>query len=312
MSINIKLGKLATITLSLISTFLLATTNADAAVYSLGDSLSDSGALGFTYTNPLDASAYSPGNVWTQYLTNSVPAFCNDPKHCLFDKDTYYYTSTGNNYAVGGAGVTFDSTDILDSTGNIVKSYTSLHYQIRALLNNHKLTKNDVVTVWMGANDILAAAADPANAAVLVSGAAKIFNAEVNRLAKLGARIYVITIPDLSLTPLGQNIPVADSAALHDLTGLFDSEISVLANVRNVTLIDSNAFYSVLLASPKFDNTATYCPAIIDPQHVCGDPVNNPDTPPTSNIPFLFADPIHPSNAAHKWIGLAMRRLVYK
>lgn len=105
--------------------------NADATIYSLGDSLSDAGALGFTYTNPVTLSPMAEGNVWVQYLGNSTPAFCNDPRHCTFDRNSYYYSSTGNNYAVGGAGVTFDSTD-----ARLPRNYTSLHYQIVALLHH--------------------------------------------------------------------------------------------------------------------------------------------------------------------------------
>lgn len=283
----------------------LAVPNANATVYSLGDSLSDSGALGFTYTNPVALSPLFEGNVWVQYLTNSVPAFCNDPRHCKFDRDTFYYSGTGNNYAVGGAGVTFDSTD-----SRLAKNFTDLHSQIEALTHNHKLTREDVITVWMGANDIFAATVDPNTSATTVTQAAERFRIEIAKLARYGAKIYVITIPDLGQTPLG--LSTSDgSQLLTELTNLFNSGISDLARVRNLTIIDSNVLFDDLRSSRDFDNSMIYCSVIIDPKHVCGNKKSNPEIINNSEVPFIFADPIHPSNAAHRWMGYAIQKLIH-
>lgn len=288
----------------------LLSASAHAAIYHIGDSLSDSGALGFTYTNPVELSPLEEGRVWTQYVSNSIPAFCDDPKHCKWDPDTFYYTKRGNNYAVGGAGVTFDSTDILDSAGNIAKSYTSLHDQIHALTHNRALTAQDVITVWMGANDILAiAAGDPTLSESAVAQVAEVFNAEIRRLAKFGARIYVVTIPDLGKTPLGSSSPDG-GAFLTYLTTLFNDGISRLSSNGNVTMIDSNALLHSLLSSGNFDNTGIYCSVIIDPWDLCGDPTTNPESSAKHVLPFVFADPIHPSYAAHRWIGLTIKPLI--
>ena len=287
--------------------FFLAAATVNAAIYSLGDSLTDSGALGITYTNPVELSPLAEGNVWVQYLTNSVPAFCDDPKHCHPDRDTYYYSRSGNNYAVGGAGVTFDSTD--SALAQIGKpSFTSLHYQVKALLHNRKLTTDDIVTVWMGANDILAATADPANSVAFVSNAAKLFSVEIARLGNHGPKIYVLTIPDLAKTPLGANLPLPDSQFLTDLTNVFNNGISGLANLKNVRLIDSNAFFEVAKTSGLFDLSNTYCPNLIDPNNVCGTVANPIEH--SAEVPFMFADPVHPSNALHQWIGAIVKKLI--
>ena len=290
-----------------LSALLFAAPIANATIYSLGDSLSDTGALGFTYTNPVKLSPLVEGNVWVQYITNSVPAFCNDPKHCKFDDETFYYSANGNNYAVGGAGVTFDSTD-----ATLAVSYTSLHFQIEALVHNHKLGSEDVVTVWMGANDIFEAAlTNPLTSPVVVKQVAQVFTNEIAALAKTGAKIYILNIPDLGLIPLG--LSTSDGGALlSHLTIIFNEGIAGLAKVKNISLVDSNALMAQLLSANQFDTTEIYCPAIIDPTHICGDSLTNPELVNSPQVPYFFADPIHPSFAAHKVIGQAIQKLIHK
>jgi outer membrane lipase/esterase len=285
-------------------TLFISVTNANATTYNLGDSLSDAGALGFTYTNPVSIKPLSEGKVWVQYLSNSIPAFCDDNRHCKFNNETYYYSDTGNNYAVGGAGVTFDSTD-----ARLARNFTNLHAQIEALTHNHKLTSEDIVTVWMGANDVFAATADPYTSADVVKQTGEIFKSELKKLAKFGAKIYVITIPDLGQTPLG--LYSSDGGRfLTELTEIFNSEISSLARVKNISLIDSNALFALLVASGDFDNSDIYCGAIIDPKHICGNKRTNPAIPNNSDLPFIYADPVHPSNAVHKWIADTLQKLI--
>lgn len=304
-----RIAKFASITVCLGAALFFVDTNANAKIYSLGDSLSDAGALGFTYTNPVKLSPLTEGNVWVQYITNSTPAFCNDPRHCKFNSDTYYYSDTGNNYAVGGAGVTFDSTD-----ARLPKNFTNLHSQIEALTHNHNLTSEDIVTVWMGANDILdaavtAAATGNTDASVsAVSQAAQIFHAEIIRLAKFGEKVYVITIPDLGSTPLGLQ---AGGPFLSALTDVFNSEVLSLATVENIKVVDSDILFKRLASSRQFDNSDIYCSIIIDPKHICGNRKKNPELINTSDTPFVFADPIHPSNAVHRWIGDTLQDIIH-
>lgn len=290
----------------LVASLCLSYGQANATIYTIGDSLSDAGALGFTYTNPFALRPLREGNVWVQYLTNSVPAFCNDPKHCRLDHQSFYYSSRGNNYAVGGAGINFDSTDI-----PLAPSYTSLHYQVEALMHNHELTPNDLVTVWIGANDIIAAATDPTLGGVsFVIQAATTMKREVARLTRSGAKVIVISIPDIGATPLGLNSPSDVAKALTELTKVFNGATRGVANFQNVTLIDSNQLYQQLLLSGEFDNTGIYCNTIIDPNNVCGS-ATNPLQVKHPEPPLVYADPIHPSNAAHRWIGELMKTLLH-
>lgn len=276
---------------------LLVVYSANAAVYTLGDSLSDAGSLGFTYTNPSSVTPLISGKVWVQNLTESTPAFCNSQKSCLLNSQTYYYTNPGNNFAVGGAGVTFNSTD-----ADVKQNYTNLHSQIYALTHGRKLHTDDSVTVWMGANDILAAAKHPATSRAVVINAAAVFYNEVSNLTKfnLGTKFYVITIPDLGTTPFG--IISAESILLSELTAIFNNiGISGLKIMPNVYLINSDILFNQL--SQTFNSSTLYCSVIVDPSHICGDLKTNPINPYPGSIPLLFADPIHPSDATHRYIS---------
>lgn len=78
--------------------------------------------------------------------------------------------------------------------------------QIDAQLNNGGFVPNDLVTVLVGANDVVAqfqqypaTGEDQLTANLTMAGAA--LAAQVNRLANLGAKVLIVTIPDMGLTP---------------------------------------------------------------------------------------------------------------
>lgn len=269
---------------------------AKAEIYTLGDSLSDAGALGLTYTDPTAVSPLTEGKVWVQYLTDSVPAFCNDPNACPLNSSTLYYSKPGNNFAVGGAGVTFDSPD-----ARAQKSYTDLHSQVYALLHGRNLTRDDVVTIWIGANDILDAARHPSSSASYISAVVRTFQSELATLAAgvNGARIFVFTLPDLGTTPLG--LSMSDGGKLlTELTAAFNQGISAVGE-SNVKIIDSTPIFTRLIQ--VMATSSVYCSKIIDPRHLCGNPSNPLASALSAQAPLLFADPLHPSHAAHQYIA---------
>ena len=263
-----------------------------AALYVLGDSLSDVGALGFTYTNPANMEPPENGQVWPQYLSGSTSAYCNGGQQCPFDGKTFYYSRTGNNYAVGGAGITFDSTDAKRHP-----NYTGLGYQITALVNAHVLTSNDVIAIWIGANDILKAAQKAGSAAGEVRLAAQVFRNELSRLISHanGARIHIFTIPDLGKTPAA--LGSVDAGILTNLSNQFNQAITA-SLPASVYVIDANAIFVDLRKVMAL--TTVFCRRLIDPQHVCGKASNQltPGVSPMAAV--LFADPLHPSIAAHR------------
>lgn len=78
--------------------------------------------------------------------------------------------------------------------------------QIDAQLNNGGFVSNDLVTVLVGANDVVAqfqqypsVGEDQLTSNLTTAGAA--LAAQVNRIANLGAKVLIVTIPDMGLTP---------------------------------------------------------------------------------------------------------------
>ena len=74
--------------------------------------------------------------------------------------------------------------------------------QTNNYLANNKIDSNGLYVVWAGANDLLAASADPTNAQAIILGAV---GSQVNTIKTLkdnGANyILVPNIPDVGLTP---------------------------------------------------------------------------------------------------------------
>jgi phospholipase/lecithinase/hemolysin len=295
MASRVHLGKLLDAIL-LLALLLGGASPSHAEIYVLGDSLSDVGALGFTYTNPADTSPRRDGQVWPQYLGNSRSAYCNEAQQCPRSDRSFYYTRPGNNYAVGGAGITFDSPD-----ARAHLNYTSLPNQVTALLNGHTLAAGDTVALWIGANDILNAVQKGNAVGAEVEFAIQVFRQETVRLAQHanGARIYILTIPDLGKTPAGLSSPDG-GAQLTELTNRFNQGIAASLPARTY-IIDSNAVFADL--RKLMATSISFCRRPIDPQHECGN-ASNPVTPglaPSAQV--LFADPLHPSIAAHRYIA---------
>ncbi|CAM4194541.1 SGNH/GDSL hydrolase family protein [Roseateles saccharophilus] len=279
----------------------LTAMSARADIYTLGDSLSDAGSLDITYTDPAAVNPLVAGRIWIQDLTTSTPAFCAQRSKCPWDPRTYYY-GAGNNYAVGGAGVLFDSTD-----ARTPNTYTSLGAQVASLIGSGKLREGDAVTVLMGANDIQAAAAKPQSAQAVVVNAAAAFVQYVTALAAQPThpRVYVFTVPDLGQTPIGRS--AADGGAfLSQLTQVFNGEITTgLRTTPGVSFIISSVIFGELAA--QLPDYPIYCAKVIDLTHVCGSS-SNPVTP--SSTSLLFADPMHPSQVAHSMIAARLRNII--
>jgi phospholipase/lecithinase/hemolysin len=280
----------------LLSATLAATAStAIAEIYTLGDSMSDAGALGITYTNPDSITPFVPGKIWIQYLTTSTPAFCGNQNQCPWNPSTFYY-GAGNNYAVGGAGVVFDSTD-----ARTPNTYTSLGSQVSALINSGKLRKGDTITVIMGANDILAAASKPSkDPAAAVGQAASAYVQYISSLANQTSnpRVYAFTLPDIGKTPLG--LSAGDGGTyLTQLTNIYNTAITTgLAKTPGVTMVNSAALYGEL--TKQLLTYPSYCLKVIDVTHVCGSSTN-PVFSSQNNL--LFADPLHASRGAQQMIA---------
>jgi phospholipase/lecithinase/hemolysin len=292
--------------LAVVSSIVLVTSTAHAENYVLGDSLSDVGALGITYTNSEPGSPRVWGKVWVQDIPDykSSSTFCRDT-NCTPDPQAFYFTHHGNNYAVGGAGILFPSSDL-----NLINlANTDLSSQVSALIHNAGYTprsnKKDHIFVWIGGNDIAYAATFKHDrvSKYLVQEASTTYIDAVSALA--GAcpqcKIYVLSIPYLGDTPLAQW--EATKQKLNALTHMFNDEISILQS-RNVTFVEINHF---LNAQNLGTNLRTWCTTGIDPAHICPS-AENPLKDGSSAT--IYADPAaHPVTAVHAYIAGILKHL---
>lgn len=282
----------------------LATTPAfaqQAAPYSqtvfFGDSLTDAG-----YFRPLLPASVrpvtgqfttNPGFVWAQWIAD------------------FYGTSaapngngqTGPNYAAGGARNGIDTTGAL---GPIPSLATQTSRYLAA--NGGRADPNALFTVWGGANDLFAVAANPAQAQAIIGGAVAAQVGIVGTLQAAGARyILVPTIPDIGLAP---SFRVQGPAGQAQATGIATSYNNALfgtlaSSGLSVIPVDTFNFLREVAANPSlfgFSNiTGTACQPQITANSLTCNPTSyvSPDAPNT----YLFADGVHPTTSAHRIIA---------
>ena len=281
------------------------------AVISFGDSLSDAGQYGASFTT-------NPDDVWTQILAQA-----------------YGYTQTPSNYggldyAYGGAPTSFTVSTVPFPLGCVPTSLPckSVAQQIGTYLyqpsTGGQADPNALYTYWAGANDLfnyLGAAsprvnpADPTGPLLppLITGAqAQAFTGAsaytaVGELAALQAagaqHIVVLNLPDIGLAPAFRG-----TAGQGSVTGLvfvyntaFNNQLATLAD--GIIPINAYALVNEALADPAafgFTNvTGTACnlAALPAPSSLyCGPAAY---VSPNANETYLFADGVHPSGAAH-------------
>lgn len=187
----------------LLSIVLFFSNLTNAATYLIGDSLSDPGMLGFTFTDPL-INKYASlkagyGKVWTNY----------------------FYI---NNFAVGGSGITFSSP--YSKTQD-----TSMRGQISNLSN---ITSEDTVIIFIGANDLLKCAQTNCKSIEEIIGT---FASNINPLIEEGAKIYVIKMPaSLPFSPGGKlyknfnSLVMTFNRYIDSLTGIIPIDLSECPN----------------------------------------------------------------------------------
>jgi outer membrane lipase/esterase len=260
---------------------------AAAALYSFGDSLSDTGnafrAAGIP-PPPYFDGRFSNGPVWTDALAEALGTGPVRPS-----------LTGGTNYAVGGA------TALGAPVGN------NLSTQLGAYLTSGRpAPAGALFTLWAGSNDLLAAlGANPGSAALVAQQAAQaVVNAAGALVALGGARdLLVLTLPDLGVVPRLLGTPLAglasSASALFNATlqgGLAASAVLATAEVR---VLDIFGLINAAAADPArfgFSNVTQPCfdAAALPP--VCG------ATQEAQNR-YLFWDSIHPTTAAHALIA---------
>ncbi|GGK12995.1 autotransporter domain-containing protein [Luteimonas terricola] len=259
-----------------------------------GDSLTDAGY--FRPLLPPEVQAVTgqfttnPGLVWAQWLA----------LHYGTDASANGNGQAGDNHAAGGARMGVDANGALGFT-------PSLATQAAGYLaaNGGRADPDALYTVWGGANDLFAVAADPGNAQAIIGGAVAAQVGIIGSLQAAGARyVLVPNTPDLGLTPaqIAQG-PGAQAQGTALATMYNDALFGALAaNGLSVIPVDTFSFLREIAANPAAfgisNVTGTACMPQITAQSLTCNPTSlvSPDAPQT----YLFADGVHPASGAHR------------
>lgn len=276
-------------------------------VVSFGDSLSDvgtyapiaSGANGGRFTT-------NPGQVWTQniaqyYGDTLTPAFTISLTHALS-------ASTGRGYAEGGSTVATPAIDqdfLLDLIGNVEMPMTD---QVTAYLqSNGSFNANQLVLIWIGANDVLRAGTPPA-ATPIIQTAASTLSQQINRILQNGAsHVVVLSVPDVGVAPkaLAQADHGANLSALsQSFNASLKTSLSSSGASAHIIWVDTYAWLDNIYANYAsygftVSNTATACDLNKTPN--ASSLMCSPSTyvTPNADQTYMFADTLHLTTHMH-------------
>ena len=270
-----------------------------------GDSLTDGGyfkkateALGHPQSGQYTTN---PDNTWATPFAESLGL--NSVQN-TYDEATGQQTTTGNNYAIGGArsGIDLQHDKYEDTTGKPLPVY-STRSQVDRYLADKNIDSKGLYTVWTGANDLFAVVSDVPNASNIISSAVSDEVATVKKLHDNGANYIVVpNIPDVGLTPNFVGTPLATFG-----TGLVSQYNEALySGVKNtgvnVIPLDTFSLVQQVAANPAaygFSNVTDK--ACKDTSSVeCGRA--DLDKPGAENS-YFFADGVHPTGRAHRMIA---------
>lgn len=290
------------------STQLVATPLKNMVVF--GDSLSDNGNL-YEYLKrelpmspPYFKGRFTNGPVWIELLTAKY--YPNDVKGHLLD------------YAFGGAGILegddSDDDEVLFTLSREIDSYLLSH--------QNKADESSLYIVWMGSNNYLAIPDDEAQA--LYETNIGIVH-DLQRLVDKGAKhIMVVNLPDLGKTPAARDFEAVDLlSSLSEKHNAMLSENIALLKKNNPDvqwlLFDVYQIFNDMLASPKdygFINTTDTCyEEMMSVRHSSRSILSMVSTvKPKANKDacrgYLFFDPVHPSEVAHKVMAQRTKQML--
>lgn len=277
----VALGAVATLTLA------QASHAAFSQIVTFGDSLSDAGNVflatgGTNPPAPYFGGRFTNGLIWSEVLATNLGLAAPTPSLA---------GGTANNY--GGARTVVD--DAVPSTQTQANGYIAA--------NSGSIDPNALYTVWTGGNDINYATAN--NDFSVVPAAAAGVGSIVQSLVNAGAKsIIVVNLPDIGLTPLGQDSGNPGGATF--LSNTYNSQLATaLAGVSlgsaNLELVDAFSLTAQIAADVTanpdpltngwgLSNVTDRCFDAAAP----GGPTlcSNPDE-------YLFWDDLHPTAAAH-------------
>lgn len=287
-----------------------------------GDSLSDTGRIKdiVGQISPAFASALQPS-----FITNPDPAWTSvlaTGYNTKADPHTLANTA-GTNYAVGGArsGETVNWNGLISvpSTSEQIQSYLSAH--------QGKADPNALYTVWIGSNNLIAAAQTANPQAAIVKSANATF-ADIQTLHQAGAKhILVPNIPDIGLTPraifaekvLGMTGMQNNARAAAQF---YNNQLFTALNGSQANIIAANTFgllQEVVKNPTAFGFKNTTGVACQMPARTTGadDPASTSLactranlTEADANETYLFADDIHPAGRTHRILAQYYRSII--
>ena len=259
-------------------------------ILAFGDEASAITPAGKRYTvNTLDANSALDcrlNPIWVQYLalSHGIP-FAECPGTAT--------TIVSRNYAAAGANV------------------AAVTAQIDTHLAGDSFGGTDLVTVFVGGHDIREQYAlyNGANLEALkatLKARGEALAAQINRVAGLGGKVLVVTVPNLGQTAFGVAEETANAgraAVLLALTNTFNEEMRVplVNDGRKIGLIDADAIVRNMIAAPAGNGLSNIT------QPACN--VALPDCTTATLVSdanasaWLWADLHQPSVRAHLLIG---------
>ncbi len=282
-------------------------------LYVFGDSLSDSGyfrpaiaaAIGPTAAAGLGRFTTNPGPVWAELIAQSYGG-ASKPAN-----------QGGTNYAQGGAQALGNAPASRVGPFNAQRpSATQISEYLAA--SGGRADPNALYSVWFGANDIFTQLegllGGTITQAQLSANIANTANAEVGQVARLqaaGARyVLVFAIPDIGVTPAFASNPATTSVTAISsgynttlFNGLRASNLSVIPVDTNTLLAEVRAN----AAAFGFTNITTpACQPIGSSALTC----SAANTPAGAANTYLYADPVHPTSAAHAIVADFVKSLI--
>lgn len=269
-----------------------------------GDSLSDGGNAAAIVTAagapfPYDVypeGKFTNGKVWVDYLAEALGL--EAPRASLLGGTNYAHA-----YAESGDGF---STPV-ELGGLPVANLLTQVQAFEGSLGGNSMDSNELVSIWVGANDILHGGVS--DLAGIQAAVGNVITA-AQALYDLGGRHFLIGgLPYLAGIPAVADQPQAVKDAIIQLTATFNAVLAgAVAEFQashagaRVAYSDASDEFAAMLADPAAFGLTN----VTDPAAVAipmgGDP--NPDH-------YLYWDDVHPTTAVHRMIaGAAFRAVV--
>lgn len=288
-----------------------------------GDSLSDTGRIKATV-----------GEVAPAFADKLQPSFTTNPDPVWASILAGYYGKTakpftkadpnGTNFAVGGA----RSGEEVNWNGVI--TVPSTNTQIKEHLTNTggKADPNALYAVWIGSNDLIAAA----NATTTADAQKAIANAvgrtvvDIATLNQAGASVILVpNVPDLSLTPraiFGETLQAGVQQKAKLAATLYNQGLYTALNNVNANIIPANTFALLQEAVANkdafgFKNTSGVACQMPPRTTGADDPASTSLGCTRANLiesnaneSYAFADDIHPSGKTHRILAQYYHSLI--